>query len=106
MIIRAVDMLTNLKNWPAWDYKGYKINEDESKPIIKALDNYIWHDVELEGFPKEPGFYLFKSKVNEDELMDKYLTGVILDSTGVINFNGNDMDNIISWRKIVDEGDE
>ena len=34
MDMRAVDVLTNLKNWPAYDYKAYKLDKHEADPCI------------------------------------------------------------------------
>lgn len=58
MQMRPFDVLCNLKNWTSWDYKAYKLSEEESKPCIKALESYIWHPVNREGLPKKEGTYL------------------------------------------------
>ena len=70
MNIRPHDTLSNLKNWPAYDYKDYRLNKDESDNCIAALENYIWHDVKKEGMPKEDGNYLFKLVSPDDEEPD------------------------------------
>lgn len=56
--MRACDVLCNLKNWTSWDYKAYKMQENEADPVVKALEDYIWHPVATEGLPKKDGLYL------------------------------------------------
>ena len=90
--MRAVDVNSNLKNWPAWDYKDYRLNEKEAKACTDALDNYIWHSVEKQGMPTEPGTYLMK----DDE---GYYTTLIMFGDDRDNFIANDYKY---WRKIVD----
>ncbi len=58
--MRAVDVNSNLKNWPAWNYKDYRLNEKEAKACTDALDNYIWHSVEKQGMPDKNDWYIFK----------------------------------------------
>lgn len=103
MDMRAVDVLTNLKNWPAYDYKAYKLDKHEADPCINALENYIWHEVEKEGMPKEDGFYLFKTKKKDldDQIFYGY-TAMYYIKDRVRLAERND---IIAWRKIVDEKD-
>lgn len=89
--MRAFDVLCNLKNWGSWDYKAYKLQENEAYSCIKALENYIWHNVDQEGMPKEDGWYLFKTSIN----------------TYIANYYPSNIDaEVISWRKIVDEEDK
>ena len=90
MDMRAVDVLTNIKNWPAYDYKAYKLDKHEANPCMNALENYIWHDVEKEGLPKEDGFYLFKTSINT------YIAAY---------YPSNFMTEVIAWRNIIDEKD-
>lgn len=92
--MRAVDVNSNLKNWPAWDYKDYRLSEKEAKPCTDALDNYIWHSVEKQGMPTEPGTYLMK------DYDDYYSTFIVF---------GDVRDKYIKddykykyWRKIID----
>lgn len=98
MQMRPFDVLCNLKNWTSWDYKAYKLSEDESKPCIKALENYIWHSVEKQGMPSEDGWYLFKCKHNGDEYFGSYYHSQ-RDPKHAITF----MNDITHWRKIIDE---
>ena len=95
--MRAVDVNSNLKNWPAWDYKDYRLSEKEAKPCTDALDNYIWHSVEKQGMPTEDGWYLFKCKHNDDEYYKSYYHAP-LDMYSAITFKND----ITHWRKIVD----
>ena len=101
--MRAVDVLTNLKNWPAYDYKAYKLDKHEANPCINALENYIWHDVEKEGMPKEDGFYLFKTKKNDLDNQPFY------DYTAMYYIKNRvrlaERSDIIAWRNIIDEKD-
>ncbi len=104
MDMRAVDVLTNIKNWPAYDYKAYKLDKHEANPCMNALENYIWHDVEKEGLPKEDGFYLFKCKNNGygiDEYYKSYYYSIHHDPDSMVSFKND----ITHWRKIVDEKD-
>lgn len=103
MDMRAVDVLTNLKNWPAYDYKAYKLDKNEASPCINALENYIWHEVEKEGMPKEDGFYLLKTKKRDldDQIFYDY-TAMYYIKARVHLAERND---IIAWRKIIDERD-
>lgn len=103
MDMRAVDVLTNLKGWPAYDYKAYKLDEHESKPCINALENYIWHEVEKEGLPKEDGFYLFKTKKNDLDNQTFYDYTVMYYIKN--RFHLSERYDIIAWRKIIDEKD-
>lgn len=94
--MRPFDVLCNLKNWTSWDYKAYKLQENEAHSVIKALENYIWHDFALEGPPKEPGAYLIK--LNDGGYIP-YIVNAIHEN--------HDMDWPIElyskWRKIIDE---
>ena len=103
MDMRAVDVLTNLKNWPAYDYKAYKLDKNEANPCINALENYIWHEVEKEGMPKEDGFYLFKTK--KKDLDDQIFYGYT--ALYYIKYTVRLVEKIdaIAWRKIIDEED-
>ena len=106
MEMRAVDVLTNIKNWPAYDYKAYKLDEHESKPCINALENYIWHNVEREGWPKEGGAYLFKTKHVDGLFPDYILKHVSLSNFDYFKNAADEYEIIIThWRKIVDEED-
>ena len=58
--MRAVDVNSNLKNWPAWEYKDYRLGQKEAKACTDALDNYIWHSVEKQGMPDKNDWYIFK----------------------------------------------
>lgn len=91
--MRACDVLCNLKNWTSWDYKAYKLQENEAAPVMKALDNYIWHDVETEGMPKDEGWYLFRT-------IDQYST--VYYKTGYYT-DKFDLPDITHWRKIIEE---
>ena len=103
MDMRAVDVLTNLRNWPAYDYKAYKLDKHEADPCINALENYIWHDVEKEGMPKEDGFYLFKTMKNDLDNQTFYgYTAMYYIKDRIHLAERND---IIAWRNIIDEKD-
>lgn len=39
--MRAIDVLTNLKNYDCWDFKKYPLSKEEAEVIIKALENNI-----------------------------------------------------------------
>lgn len=89
--VRAFDVLCNLKNWTSWDYKAYKLQENEAHACKKALENYIWHDVEKEGMPKEEGWYLFKTSIN----------------TYIVEYCPSNINaEVVSWRKIVDDEED
>lgn len=105
--MRAVDVNSNLKNWPAWDYKDYRLNEKEAKPCTDALDNYIWHSVEKQGMPKEAGFYLFKVEDfvidddNKDHMLHyRYVATDYITNTKDLYWTAEI--TITHWRKIVD----
>lgn len=86
--MRPFDVLCNLKNWTSWDYKAYKLQENEAHACKKALENYVWHMVDQEGMPKEEGWYLFKTSINN------YIAEY---------YPSNFMTTVIAWRKIIDE---
>lgn len=93
--MRAFDVLCNLKNWGSWDYKAYKLQENEAYSCIKALENYIWHNVDQEGMPKEDGWYLFKTSTGYKSL---YFD---LKIANLAKYN-----DIVKWRKIVDDEED
>ena len=37
--MRAIDVLTNLKNFDCWDFKGYPLSKEEAQICITALEN-------------------------------------------------------------------
>lgn len=93
--MRAVDVNSNLKNWPAWEYKDYRLGQKEAKCCTDALDNYIWHSVDKQGMPSKPGTYLMK------DYEDYYSTFIIFG-----DYRDDDIDEFTSefkyWRKIID----
>jgi len=91
--MRAVDVNSNFKNWPAWDYKDYRLGQKEAKACTDALDNYIWYDVEKQGMPKEDGWYLFKAI---DHYSNVYYTSFYYTQDSIYPTD------ITHWRKIVD----
>jgi len=101
MNVRPHDTLSNLKNWPAYDYKDYRLNKDESDNCIAALENYIWHDVKKEGMPKEDGNYLFKL-ISQDDTEPNYIFVVSQAKEATLGMSNPLLPHIISWRKIVD----
>lgn len=107
MDMRAVDVLTNLKNWPAYDYKAYKLDKHEADPCINALENYIWHEVEREGWPKENGFFLFKVHFkNDDPKLSQYcFKHLPLFQKDLSEYFDEHTLVATHWRKIVDEED-
>ena len=122
--MRAVDINSNLKNWPAWDYKDYRLNEKEAKACTDALDNYIWHSVEKQGMPSENGYYLFKveyhghgsipvdeiNSMDLDELIERsnlycyFASPYIHDDQDSFKHEIEDMceGKLTHWRKIID----
>ena len=58
MEMRTTDVYNNLKNYSCWDYKNYRLTKDEADKCVDALRCAIWHEVELEGLPKEDGLYI------------------------------------------------
>lgn len=62
MEIRTVDVYNNLKNYSCWDYKNYRLTEEEANKCVEALRCATWHPIESEGMPKESGNYLFACK--------------------------------------------
>lgn len=101
MNIRPHDTLSNLKNWPAYDYKDYRLNKDEADNCIAALENYIWHNVKKEGMPKEDGCYLFKF-FNPDDSDPHYIFDTSNVKNGILRMSDALECYAISWRKIVD----
>ena len=101
--MRAVDTLTNVKNWPAYDYKAYRLDKDEAQCCTDALENYIWHDVKKEGMPNKSGSYLYKVKLSNDRY--SYWSGYVENGVEAIAINDNDVNfeyEITHWRKIID----
>ena len=97
--MRAVDVNSNLKNWPAWDYKDYRLSEKEAKPCTDALDNYIWHSVEKQGMPTEEGWYLFKAI---DHSNNVYSYSNVYYTSFYYTQGSTHITGITHWRKIVD----
>ena len=93
--MRACDVLCNLKNWTSWDYKAYKLQENEAAPVIKALNNYIWHDIATSGWPKEECFITIKCLDEKD--------GIYYMSTYYYSGIENDFSDGIAWRYIIEE---
>lgn len=93
--MRAFDVLCNLKNWTSWDYKAYKLQENEAYACKKALENYVWHDVKTEGLPKEDGWYTLKCFHNSIYYTAYYMD----DNKRKVIFK----EDVIAWRKIIDE---
>lgn len=110
MNIRPHDTLSNLKNWPAYDYKDYRLNKDEANNCIAALENYIWHDVKKEGMPKEDGNYLFKLVSPDPAEIAPYTINRETDyifivshvTKGDLGICAALQQHTISWRKIID----
>lgn len=110
--MRAIDILTNLKNWSSWDYKSYKLNEPEAKPCKDALDNYIWHSIIAEGNPpidKNSSYYICRL---QDDLLPEAVIYLVYYYDQMGQFvplsgekNARDMFSsfrITHWRKIID----
>ncbi len=104
MQMRAVDVRSNIKNWSAYDYKAYRLDKGEADCCTNALDNYIWHNVEKEGMPTEPGRYLYKVNLYDNGY--SYWSGHVQDNgieaIVVNNEDANFEYTITHWRKIID----
>lgn len=100
-MMRACDIHTNLKNWPAWGYMPYMLNKKEAEACTDALENYIWHSVKKEGLPTKDGWYVFKQWLKEDSTHCYYICDRVID--GKLSEYANHELYTSEWRKIVDE---
>jgi len=102
MEIRPVDVLCNVKNWSSWDFSAYKLQKNEADTVKKALENYIWHEKELEGLPKEPGYYICKVKGTEIDECSMVMVKCTDDPDYFLNPIATIGNNVIAWRKVIE----